>query len=223
MSRLAADNRASIVAIGKKRGRWRNASCACSATAGCDRVSFWLLHHDGPQFLSGTAGGNAAAEEAASLGRRVFEFSEFLVKVSQGHGRGSESFPHRVDLSRCMPRVARIAFEAGAAGIVAACTRARACRDAVQRGMLRIWRHVRHEVQHDFLRHGRKQERGTLRHRLPNIVTSTDPSCLMHIDGILRRRNSPVRTIHLGQHFAQTATPQSPSCKKRQGQAEISR
>jgi L-lactate dehydrogenase complex protein LldE len=34
-------------------------------------------------------------------------------------------------------------------------------------------------------------------------VTSVDPSCLMHLDGILRRRNSPVRTIHLASILAQ--------------------
>ena len=38
-------------------------------------------------------------------------------------------------------------------------------------------------------------------------VTSTDPSCLMHIDGILRLRKSPVRTIHLASILAQTAAP----------------
>jgi L-lactate dehydrogenase complex protein LldE len=37
------------------------------------------------------------------------------------------------------------------------------------------------------------------------FLTSTDPSCLMHIDGILRKRNSNVRTIHLAQILASTA------------------
>ena len=35
-------------------------------------------------------------------------------------------------------------------------------------------------------------------------VTSTDPSCLMQVEGILRRRNSSVRTIHLASILAQT-------------------
>jgi L-lactate dehydrogenase complex protein LldE len=34
------------------------------------------------------------------------------------------------------------------------------------------------------------------------FVTSTDPSCLLQIDGILRRRNSPVRAIHLASILA---------------------
>jgi len=41
------------------------------------------------------------------------------------------------------------------------------------------------------------------------FLTSTDPSCLMHIDGILRRRNSNVRTIHLTQILASTASDSS--------------
>lgn len=36
-------------------------------------------------------------------------------------------------------------------------------------------------------------------------ITSTDPSCLLHIDGMLRRKNSSVRTIYLGSILAQTA------------------
>jgi L-lactate dehydrogenase complex protein LldE len=36
-------------------------------------------------------------------------------------------------------------------------------------------------------------------------VTSTDPSCLMQVDGILKRRNSRVRTIHLASILAQTS------------------
>jgi L-lactate dehydrogenase complex protein LldE len=38
-------------------------------------------------------------------------------------------------------------------------------------------------------------------------VTSTDPSCLMHIEGVLRLRKSPVRTIHLASILAQTGSP----------------
>ena len=44
-------------------------------------------------------------------------------------------------------------------------------------------------------------------------ITSTDPSCLMHIDGILRRRNSRVRTIHLASILAQTAASAEPPAR----------
>ncbi len=36
-------------------------------------------------------------------------------------------------------------------------------------------------------------------------ITSTDPSCLLHLDGILRKKNSKVRTIYLGSILAQTS------------------
>jgi L-lactate dehydrogenase complex protein LldE len=43
-------------------------------------------------------------------------------------------------------------------------------------------------------------------------ITSTDPSCLMHLDGILRRQNSTLRTIYLASILAQT----SPSAARKQ-------
>ena len=36
-------------------------------------------------------------------------------------------------------------------------------------------------------------------------ITSTDPSCLLHLDGILRKKNSKVRTIYLASILAQTS------------------
>ena len=38
-------------------------------------------------------------------------------------------------------------------------------------------------------------------------VVSVDPSCLLHIDGVLRRRNSPVRTLHLSGILARREEP----------------
>jgi len=34
------------------------------------------------------------------------------------------------------------------------------------------------------------------------FVTSIDPSCLMHLDGVLRKKNSPVKAIHLASILA---------------------
>jgi L-lactate dehydrogenase complex protein LldE len=36
-------------------------------------------------------------------------------------------------------------------------------------------------------------------------ITSTDPSCLMQIEGILRHRKSPLRTVHLASILARSA------------------
>jgi L-lactate dehydrogenase complex protein LldE len=38
------------------------------------------------------------------------------------------------------------------------------------------------------------------------FITSTDPSCLMQMDGILRHRKSAMKTIHLASILAQTET-----------------
>ncbi len=37
------------------------------------------------------------------------------------------------------------------------------------------------------------------------FVTSVDPSCLMHLDGVLRRKNAAVQTIHLAEILASEA------------------
>jgi L-lactate dehydrogenase complex protein LldE len=38
------------------------------------------------------------------------------------------------------------------------------------------------------------------------FVTSLDPSCLMHLDGVLRKKNLPMQTIHLASILASEAT-----------------
>ncbi|HWR15909.1 MAG TPA: (Fe-S)-binding protein [Terriglobales bacterium] len=38
-----------------------------------------------------------------------------------------------------------------------------------------------------------------------DFVTAVDPSCLMHIDGILRKKRSPMKTIHLASILASEA------------------
>jgi L-lactate dehydrogenase complex protein LldE len=37
------------------------------------------------------------------------------------------------------------------------------------------------------------------------FITSVDPSCLMHLDGVLRKKQSPLRTIHLASILASEA------------------
>jgi len=38
------------------------------------------------------------------------------------------------------------------------------------------------------------------------FVTSIDPSCLMHLDGVFRKKQSPLKTIHLASILASEAT-----------------
>jgi L-lactate dehydrogenase complex protein LldE len=37
------------------------------------------------------------------------------------------------------------------------------------------------------------------------VLTSTDMSCLMHLDGLIRRENKPIRVMHIAEVFAEAA------------------
>jgi L-lactate dehydrogenase complex protein LldE len=156
-------------------------------------------------FYSELLAGSSFLAEAAKLATRVFEFSEFLVKVAQRADVGA-SFPHRVAYHD-------------------ACHALRELR--LKQEPRELLRHVRGL---EFVEMPYCEEccgfGGTFATKFPMIssamgetkaanaeasgaeyVTSTDPSCLMHMDGVLRLRKSPVRTIHLASILAQTATP----------------
>jgi L-lactate dehydrogenase complex protein LldE len=148
--------------------------------------------------------GTPLAEEAANLGKRVFEFSEFLVKVAKVADVGAR-FPHRVTYHDACHALREL---------------------LLKQEPRELLRHVR---QLELVEMPYSEEccgfGGTFATKFPMIssamgetkaanaesanaeyVTSTDPSCLMHIDGILRFRNSAVRTIHLASILAQTAS-----------------
>jgi L-lactate dehydrogenase complex protein LldE len=153
-----------------------------------------------PELLAGTPW----YEEAIKLGQRVFELSEFLVKVAKLTDVGA-SFPHRV-------------------AVHDSCHALRELR--LKQESRELLRHVRGlelvemPYSEDCCGFG-----GTFATKFGAIsaamgdakagyaessgaeyVTATDPSCLLHIDGILRRRKSNVRTIHLAGILAQTAS-----------------
>jgi L-lactate dehydrogenase complex protein LldE len=141
--------------------------------------------------------------EAASIGGRVFEFSEFMVKVLGVTDVGA-SFPHRV------------AFHD-------------ACHGLRELGLKEEPRELlRHVRGIEFVEMPSSEEccgfGGTFAVKFGMIsaamgeakagnaeasgaeyLTSIDPSCLLHLDGILRLRDSRVRTIHLASILAQSA------------------
>lgn len=151
-----------------------------------------------PELLAGTA----MCEEARMLGQRVFEFSEFLVKVA-----------HVTDVGATFPR--RVALHDSCHGL----------RELhLKQEPRELLRHVRglelvnlpfsedccgfggtFAVKFNMIsaamgdtKAGKAEASGA------EFLTSTDPSCLLHIDGVLRRRNSKVRTIYLASILAQT-------------------
>jgi L-lactate dehydrogenase complex protein LldE len=154
--------------------------------------------------------GTPLVEEAVSLGQRVFEFSEFLVKVAKVADVGAR-FPHRVTYHDACHALREL---------------------FLKREPRELLRHVR---ELELVEMPYSEEccgfGGTFATKFPMIssamgetkagnaestgaeyVTSTDPSCLMHIDGILRLRKSRMHTIHLASILAQTgAFAETPS------------
>jgi L-lactate dehydrogenase complex protein LldE len=153
-----------------------------------------------PELLAGTP----LRDEAAKLGQRVYEFSEFLVRVAGVTDVGA-MFPYRVAYHDACHALREL---------------------HLKQEPRELLRHVR-EIElvempysEDCCGFG-----GTFATKFPMIsgamgdtkagnaestgaeyLTSTDPSCLMHVDGILRRRKSRMRTIHLASILAQTST-----------------
>lgn len=144
-----------------------------------------------PELLAGTR----EFENAKSLGARAYEFSEFLARVAQVTDIGA-TFPHKVALHDACHALRELGI-----------------RDA-PRQLLRSVRGL------ELVNLPRSEEccgfGGTFAANFATIsaamgaakadnaetsgaeyLTSTDPSCLLHMDGILRRRRSAVRTIHL--------------------------
>jgi L-lactate dehydrogenase complex protein LldE len=158
-----------------------------------------------PELLQGTA----AQQEALSLSKRVFEFSEFLVKVAQVTDVGA-TFSYRVTYHD-------------------ACHSLRELR--LKQEPRELLRHVRGlelvemPYSEDCCGFGGTfatkfnmvsaamgdAKAGNAENCGAEFLTSTDPSCLMQIEGVLRRRKSRVRTIHLASILARTENEAVPS------------
>lgn len=147
-------------------------------------------------------GGTTFAGEAASLGQRVFEFSQFLVKVAGVKDVGA-TFPHRVTFHdachglrelRLKQEPRDLLHSVRGIELVEMPASEECCgfggTFAVKFGMI--------SAAMGDTKAGNAEASGA------DYVASIDPSCLMHIDGILRRRNSRARTIHLASILAQT-------------------
>ncbi|MGB6264183.1 MAG: (Fe-S)-binding protein [Candidatus Acidiferrales bacterium] len=145
-----------------------------------------------------------ARDAATELGRRVFEFGEFLVKVARARDVGA-FFPHRVTYHdachalhelnlkqepRELLRHVRGLELVEMAGAEECCGFG---------GTFATKFHMISAAMGDSK--ARNAETSGA-----DYIASSDPSCLLQIDGILRRRNSTVRTIHLASILAQTET-----------------
>lgn len=141
--------------------------------------------------------------DAVSLGQRVFEFTEFLMNVVKNADVGA-TFPHRVTFHDSCHALRELEIKGG------------------PRELLRNVRGlelVEMPSSEDCCGFGGmfSVNFGAISaaigdSKCENIsacnseyVTSVDPSCLMHIDGLLRRRKDRARTIHIASILAQEA------------------
>jgi L-lactate dehydrogenase complex protein LldE len=150
-----------------------------------------------------------AHDDAVELGKRVFEFSEFLVNVARVTDVGA-TFAHRVTYHDSCHALREL---------------------HLKQPPRELLRHVRGlevvemKYSEDCCGFGGTfstkfsmisaamgdTKAGNVEACGAEFVTSVDPSCLMQIDGILRRRKSPTRAIHLASILACCPDSRQPS------------
>jgi L-lactate dehydrogenase complex protein LldE len=147
--------------------------------------------------------GSPLREEALRLGQRTFELSEYLVHVAQVEDVGA-TFRHRVTLHESCHAVRELGL-----------------REEPRLLLLRVQGlELVEMVQADeccgfggtfsmkfamISAAMGDSKAGNIESSGVEFVTATDSSCLMHIEGILRRRKSNVRAIALASILAQEA------------------
>ena len=131
---------------------------------------------------------------------KFYEFSEFLTNVAKVDDVGS-SFPHKVTLHDSCHALRELGIREGPRRLLshvrglelAEMRDAQECCGfggtfAVKFGMI--------SAGMGEVKCGNAEATGA------EYVTSIDPSCLMHIDGVLRKKSAPLKTIHLASILA---------------------
>jgi L-lactate dehydrogenase complex protein LldE len=154
-----------------------------------------------PELLAGTP----LHEEAIRVGRRVFEFSEFLVKVAKVTEVGA-SFPHRVAVHDSCHALRELHLKQESRELLRQVRGLELVEmpyseDCCGFGGTFATKFGAISAAMGDVKAGNAESSGA------EFVTATDPSCLLHLDGILRRRGSKLRTIHLAGILAQTGSP----------------
>jgi L-lactate dehydrogenase complex protein LldE len=151
-----------------------------------------------PELLAGTPFQN----ESLKLGQRVYEFSEFLVKVACVTDVGA-TFTHRVTYHDACHTLRELRLKQEPRELLRNVRGIELIEMPYSEeccgfgGTFATKFHMISAAMGDT-KAGNAEKSGA------EYVSSTDPSCLMEIEGILRRRKSRVRTIHLASILAQT-------------------
>jgi L-lactate dehydrogenase complex protein LldE len=141
-------------------------------------------------------------DEAVQIGRRVYEFSEYLVKVARVGDVGA-TFPHRVTYHDACHALRELHLKQEPRELLRHVRGIELVEMPYSEeccgfgGTFATKFHMISAAMGDT-KAGNAEKSGA------EYVTSTDPSCLMQVEGILRRRNSQARTIHLASILVQT-------------------
>jgi L-lactate dehydrogenase complex protein LldE len=141
-------------------------------------------------------------EETVRLGQRVFELSEFLVKVAKVTDVGA-TFPHRVTIHDSCHALRELHLQGEPRELLRhvrglELVELPYCEECCGFGGTFATKYGMISAAMGDTKAGNIEVSGA------EYVTALDSSCLMHIDGILRRRASQARTIHLASILAQT-------------------
>jgi len=152
-----------------------------------------------PELLAGTP----LHDDAVRLGQRVHEFSQFLVNVAKVTDVGA-SFPHKVTVHDSCHGLRELHIKQEPRQLLKSV-----------RGLELVDLPYGEEccgfggafsVKYAMISAAMGDTKaGNIEKSGAEYVTAADPSCLMHIEGILRRKNLKARTIHVASILAQTA------------------
>jgi L-lactate dehydrogenase complex protein LldE len=148
-------------------------------------------------------------EDAVAVGKRVFEFTEFLVNVAKQTDVGA-AFPHRVTLHDSCHALRELGIKNGPRELLRNVRGLDLVEMAASEdccgfgGMFSVKFGAISAAMGDT-------KAGNIAAATADYVTAVDSSCLMHIDGILRRRNDSARTIHLASILASPERAESAS------------
>jgi L-lactate dehydrogenase complex protein LldE len=139
-------------------------------------------------------------EKALDVGRRVFEFSEFLSKVAKVTDVGA-SFPHRVTYHDACHALRELRLKQEPRELLRhvrglELVEMPYCEECCGFGGTFATKFTMISGAMGDTKIGNAQNSGA------EYITSTDPSCLLHLDGILRKQKSAVRTIYLASILA---------------------
>jgi L-lactate dehydrogenase complex protein LldE len=152
-----------------------------------------------PELLAGTS----LHDEAVKLGQRVYEFTQFLVKVAKVTDVGA-SFPHKVTIHDSCHGLRELHLKGESRELL---KKVRGLElvdlsygeECCGFGGTFATKYAMISAAMGDTKAGNIEKSGA------EYVTAADSSCLMHIEGILRRKRSKARTIHLASILAQTA------------------